>query len=243
MSPMGEREREPSEHLLVVEDDALLARGLERNLQLEGFRVTVVHTGEAALDLLRAPRAPFDLVVLDIMLPGIDGLEVCRRLRRAGSSIPVLFLTARGGIADRVLGLRLGADDYLAKPFSFEELALRIRGLLRRAAPRASVGAVLRFGDNEVRLDELEADTPRGRVRLTEREVRLLRYLAENEGRTVSRAELLEHVWGLHADTETRTLDTYVHRLRQYFEADPRSPRHIHTVRGVGYRFTLEPRP
>ncbi len=236
---------EAGHHLLVVEDDVILARGLARNLELEGFRTTVCHSGEDALDLLRGPGNRFSLLVLDVMLPGLDGLEVCRRLRQAGNAIPVLFLTARGSEGDRILGLRLGGDDYLPKPFSFEELVLRIHALLRRSRSsqgKPVAGAVLEFGSNQVDLDGLQAETLSGTVHLTEREAVLLRYLAENEDRVVSRGELLERVWGYAHDTETRTLDTFVHRLRRYFEADPQNPLHFHTARGVGYRFTREPR-
>lgn len=242
---MPERDHRPNEaHLLLVEDDEYLARGLSRNLELEGFRVSVAYTGEAGLDALRATRSPFDLLILDVMLPGIDGLEVCRRLRRSGNEIPILFLTARGAEGDRILGLRLGGDDYLPKPFSFEELALRIRGVLRRSRSRSApepIGARLDVAGCEIRLDELEADTPHGVIRLTDQESRLLRFLAENEGRTVSRAELLERVWGYTHTTSTRTLDTFIHRLRRYFEPDPHNPRHFVTVRGVGYRFSRDP--
>ncbi len=243
MTPEGPGQGD-GHHLLVIEDDPILARGLARNLELEGFRVTVCHTGEEGLDRLRDPAGPFSLVVLDVMLPGIDGLEVCRRLRLAGNTIPVLFLTARGSEGDRILGLRLGGDDYLPKPFAFEELVLRIRALLRRSGPgggEVSGDSRIRIGDCSLDLHRLRAETPTGVVRLTEREAILLRYLMENEGRVIPRGELLERVWGYAHDTETRTLDTFIHRLRRAFERDPQRPRHFHTVRGVGYRFTLAP--
>jgi len=231
--------------LLVVEDDARLAAGLCRNLELEGFEVDSVHDGERALEVLERPGHPYDLVVLDIMLPGIDGLDVCRRLRGRGDRVPILFLTARGSDADRILGLRLGADDYLTKPFVFEELTLRVHGILRRSdwsrSPGAS-GATLRVGEFVVHLEEMRAAGPDGSVLdLTERETMLVRYFSENPDRVLTRGELLERVWGYTFDTSTRTLDTFVHRLRKYFEADPRSPRHFHTVRGVGYRYTSDP--
>jgi DNA-binding response OmpR family regulator len=227
--------------LLIVEDDEHLARGLCRNLDMEGFETSSVGSGEAALTLLESESRAPDLLVLDIMLPGIDGLEVCRRLRRQGNSIPILFLTARGSDADRILGLRLGADDYLTKPFVIEELVLRTRGILRRTAwstspPRTS--PVVAIGSWQVDLGTMRATTRSGEVSLTEREVMLVRFFAENDGRVLSRGELLETVWGYTFDTATRTLDTFVHRLRKHFEADPRHPRHFHTVRGVGYRFT-----
>ncbi len=229
--------------LLVVEDDARLAQGLARNLEMEQFKVVSVHTGEEALAEFGGPDPGYDLVILDIMLPGIDGLEVCRRLRAGGYSVPILFLSARGSDADRILGLQLGADDYLPKPFVLEELILRVRGILRRAAwarSPARTGPVVTIGSSEVDITTMQASTPAGRVSLTEREVMLVRFFTENDGRVLTRGELLERVWGYNFDTSTRTLDTFVHRLRKHFENDPRRPRHFHTVRGVGYRFTSQ---
>jgi len=230
--------------LLVVEDDQPLAEGLSGNLELEGFSVTCVGTGEDGLVELGASSADFDLLILDIMLPGIDGFEVCRQLRADGNQIPILFLTARGSDADRILGLQLGADDYLTKPFLVEELVLRVRGIVRRAEwsrTPAHSGPVIRIGASEVDMDTMRATTAAGSVALTEREVMLVRFFSENEGRVLARGELLERVWGYTFDTSTRTLDTFVHRLRKHFEEDPRNPLHFHTVRGVGYRFTSEP--
>jgi DNA-binding response OmpR family regulator len=230
--------------LLVVEDDVRLAQGLCRNLEMERFEVASVHTGEKALAEFDGADPGYDLVILDIMLPGIDGLEVCRSLRNQGSTVPILFLTARGSDADRILGLQIGADDYLSKPFLVEELILRIRGILRRtewARTPAPTGPIVRIGSSEVDITTMRAATAAGAISLTEREVMLIRFFAENEGRVVTRGELLERVWGYTFDTSTRTLDTFVHRLRKHFEGDPRHPQHFHTVRGVGYRFTGEP--
>ena len=230
--------------LLVVEDDKPLAEGLSGNLELEGFSVKCVGTGEEGLVELAASPADSDLLILDIMLPGIDGFEVCRQLRADGNQIPILFLTARGSNADRILGLQLGADDYLTKPFLVEELVLRVRGILRRAEwsqTPARTGPVIRIGTSEVDMDTMRAATAAGSVALTEREVMLVRFFSENEGRVLTRGELLERVWGYTFDTSTRTLDTFVHRLRKHFEEDPRHPLHFHTVRGVGYRFTSDP--
>jgi len=230
--------------LLVCEDDEHVARGLCRNLEMEGFEVSSVGSGEAALSALEGRSPAPDLLILDIMLPGIDGLEVCRRLRMSGHPIPILFLTARGSDADRVLGLRLGADDYLTKPFVVEELVLRVRGILRRTAWSQSppqTTPVVEIGAWRVDLGTMRATTIAGEASLTEREIMLVRFFAENDGRVLSRGELLETVWGYTFDTATRTLDTFVHRLRKHFEADPRHPHHFHTVRGVGYRFTGEP--
>jgi DNA-binding response OmpR family regulator len=230
--------------LLICEDDEPLADGLCRNLELEGFSVRRVGTGEDTLVELARSRSEYELLILDIMLPGIDGFEVCRRLRNDGDLIPILFLTARGSDADRILGLQLGADDYLTKPFLVEELVLRVRGIMRRAEwsrTPARTGPVVKIGSYEVNMDTMRASTPEGAVALTEREVMLVRFFSENDGRVLTRGELLERVWGYTFDTSTRTLDTFVHRLRKHFEEDPRSPRHFHTVRGVGYRFTSEP--
>jgi DNA-binding response OmpR family regulator len=230
--------------LLVVEDDQPLAEGLCRNLELEGFSADRLGTGEEALIELAASTPVYDLLILDIMLPGLDGFDVCRQLRAAGNRIPILFLTARGSDADRILGLQLGADDYLTKPFVVEELVLRVRGILRRAEwsrSPARTGPVVQVGDCEVDITSMRAKTPAGALALTEREAMLVRFFAENDGRVVTRGELLERVWGYTFDTATRTLDTFIHRLRKHFEKDPRNPRHFHTVRGVGYRFTSEP--
>jgi DNA-binding response OmpR family regulator len=240
---MAPDETAPTIRALVIEDDVPLAQGLCRNLELEGFITHAVHSGEAGLEALESATAAWQIVILDIMLPGIDGLEVCRRLRAAGNDVPILFLTARGSDADRIVGLRLGADDYLTKPFVFEELVLRLRGILRRSAwsrTPARTGPRIRFGGNTVDLETMRAETASGTVQLTEREIMLLRFFAENAGRVLTRGELLEQVWGYTFDTSTRTLDTFIHRLRKSFEKDQQNPCHFHTVRGVGYRFTVE---
>ncbi len=242
---MNESQSNPDPiRLLVCEDDEPLADGLCRNLELEDFVVRHVGTGEDALEALAESTADYELLILDIMLPGIDGFEVCRNLRNEGNLIPILFLTARGSDADRILGLQLGADDYLTKPFLVEELVLRVRGIMRRAEwsrTPARTGPVVQVGESKVDLNTMRASTQEGTVALTEREVMLVRFFSENDGRVLTRGELLERVWGYTFDTSTRTLDTFVHRLRKHFEEDPRHPRHFHTVRGVGYRFTSEP--
>jgi DNA-binding response OmpR family regulator len=241
---MTDSQSEPeATSLLVVEDDAPLADGLCRNLEMEGFDLECVGSGEAALDEIAHNGSTYDLIILDIMLPGLDGFDVCRRLRADGNRIPILFLTARGSDADRILGLQLGADDYLTKPFLVEELVLRVRGILRRsewARTPAPTGPTIKVGECEVDLNTMRAKTLGGTVALTEREVMLVRFFSENEGRVLTRGELLERVWGYSFDTSTRTLDTFIHRLRKHFEGDPRQPHHFHTVRGVGYRFTSE---
>lgn len=226
-------------HLLLVEDEPNIARGLIFNLEEEGFRVTHVETGEEALE--RVWDDNFDLAILDVMLPGISGLEVCQRIRHNDSRLPIIMLTARCEERDRIDGLSTGADDYLTKPFSLDEFMLRIKGMLRRSEwyrPGSGFGRSYRFGDNEVNLKEQKATTARGEIPLTELEVRMLRTFFQHEGETLSRAALLAAVWGMAPDTETRTLDNFIVRMRKYFETDPSKPVHFITVRGRGYRFS-----
>ena len=226
--------------ILLVEDEPHIARGLVFNLESEGCEVLHVETGEEAI--AEAQRNGYALVVLDVMLPGMDGFEVCRHLRDLDPRLPILMLTARTEEKDRVAGLSVGADDYLTKPFSLDEFLLRVRGMLRRSEwyrPGTATGGY-RFGENEVWLAERRASTPQGEIELTELEVRFLRELFANEDRVLSRTELLASVWELPADSETRTLDNFVVRMRKYFEPDPARPRHLHTGRGRGYRFVRE---
>ena len=233
--------------VLIVEDEEHLAAGLRFNLEAEGYDAVVAGSGEAAIDNLHGGDG-FDLVVLDVMLPGIDGFEVVKRLREAGNYMPVLMLTARGQSEDVLRGLSAGADDYLPKPFDLEILVARIQGLLRRkewARKQESEGqaepAEYAFGGN--RLDFERQLIARDGVEqpLTLMEVNLLRYLIRNEGKNVSRKALLEEVWGVREDTDTRAIDNFVVRLRRYIEDDPAKPKHLLTVRGVGYRFVAEP--
>jgi len=226
--------------ILVVEDEAHIALGIQFNLEAEGYDVVVAGDGAVALERLREPGPRFDLVVLDLMLPELGGLEVLRRVRAAGDFVPVLVLTAMGDAVDRVRGLEEGADDYLAKPFRLEELLARVRGLLRRRQ-WDGVSSVLppepvRIGDVTAHFDRLELETPGGLVNLTTREAGLLRALVERDGAALTRGELLESVWGLRPDTKTRVVDSFVVRLRRYIEPDPSRPRHILSVRGHGYR-------
>lgn len=244
-----------NERVLVVEDEQHIAEGLRFNLEAEGYRVQVVDTGEAALDLLLAEpagvarekfaSAAFDVVVLDVMLPGKDGFEVAAELRRAGQFVPVLMLTARGRPEDVLNGFEAGADDYLPKPFELAILIARIHGLLRRkkwlsAEPARRSPApqeAFRFEDKSIHFDVLELRVRGETFPLTLMEANLLRYLVEREGKAVSRKAMLEEVWGLQGDTDTRAIDNFMVRLRRYIEDDPAHPRHLLTVRGVGYRF------
>jgi DNA-binding response OmpR family regulator len=248
--------------VLVVEDEAHLAQGLRFNLEAEGYTAEVVGDGEAATDRLLSQKASFDAVVLDIMLPGKDGFSVISELRAARNYVPVLMLTARGRPEDVLKGFASGADDYLAKPFDLSILLARLQGLLRRSAwtraagtagkqpdsadvsaDPASVGdfGTFAFAGKSIDFGALELRTNGNVIQLTLMESELLRYLVHNDGRVVSRKQILEEVWGLHEDTDTRAIDNFIVRLRRYIEGDPAQPRHLITVRGVGYRFVANP--
>jgi two-component system, OmpR family, alkaline phosphatase synthesis response regulator PhoP len=223
--------------ILLVEDEPNIARGLIFNLEEEGYAVTHAVTGEEALKA--AKRASYSLVVLDLMLPGMDGLEVCRRLRQEDPRIPILILTALSDEKDKVRGLAEGADDYLTKPFSLEEFLLRVGGMLRRSQwyrSEANSGNC-RFGDNVIDMEKGKASTAHGEITLTDLEMKMLRTFVGREGEVLSRAELLSEIWGISPDTETRTLDNFIVRMRKYFERDPAEPVHFLTVRGKGYKF------
>lgn len=240
------------ERILIVEDEQHLAEGLRFNLEAEGYQVHTVETGEAALDLLTpSPPAPpaFDVVILDVMLPAKDGFTVVSELRQAGQFIPTLLLTARGRPEDVLEGFAAGADDYLPKPFELSILIARIRGLLRRkqwlrshAAPQPEARESFVFGDKSVHFDLLELRAGDKTYPLTLMETSILRYLIEHEGKATSRKAMLEEVWGLRQDTDTRAIDNFIVRLRRYLEDDPAQPRHLVTVRGVGYRFVAVPK-
>jgi DNA-binding response OmpR family regulator len=238
--------------ILVVEDEAHLADGLRFNLEAEGYQVDLAETGELALELLLPKTNPYDLLILDIMLPGVDGFTVMSELRRSGQFILTLMLTARGHPEDVLKGFAAGADDYLPKPFELAILLARIRGLLRRrewltaslqSAPAPpEEGHTFEFDGKSVDFDRLELHVRDQVFPLTLMEANLLRYLIQREGKPVSRKAMLEEVWGLHEDTDTRAIDNFIVRLRRYLEKDPTQPRHLLTVRGVGYRFVAEPK-
>jgi len=228
------------ERILIVEDERAVARGLEYGLSKEGFEVLWAETGQRALDLART-REP-SLILLDIRLPDISGFDVCRQLRSEGRRLPILMLTARDEELDKVLGLELGADDYVVKPFSLRELTSRIRALLRRAyGDLAAVDAAseqVRFGDVEIDMERLLVRRNGRPVDLTPTEFRLLRYLVAHPGRPTSRQALIEAVWGYDSEIGyDRTVDVHVRHLRQKLEADPAHPRYLVTVRGMGYKF------
>ena len=245
--------------VLIVEDEKHLADGLRFNLEAEGYEVEAVGDGESALALLLVERRRFAAVVLDVMLPGKDGFAVAAELRRAGQFVPILMLTARGRPEDVLRGFESGADDYLPKPFELAVLIARLRGLLRRrewfhldlagrpAAPAEDgrdgreEAEQFAFGGRTIDFAALELRGRDQTIRLTLMEAAVLRYLVRHEGRVVSRKALLEDVWGLHEDTDTRAIDNFIARLRKYIEDEPSRPRHLLTARGLGYRFVAEP--
>lgn len=259
--------------VLIVEDEQHLADGLRFNLEAEGYSVDAVADGETAISLLLEKPERYDAVVLDVMLPGIDGFSVASILRRAGQFIPVLMLTARGRPEDVLRGFESGADDYLAKPFELAILIARLRGLLRRrewlsrdkdssttahkrpinstraeakqraetvASAREEFAELFVFDGKTIDFGALELRVGERIVRLTLMEAELLRYLVKHANRVVSRKSMLEEVWGLREDTDTRAIDNFIVRLRKYIEDEPARPRHLLTVRGIGYRFVAE---
>ncbi len=236
--------------VLIVEDEKHLADGLRFNLEAEGYDVEIAADGETALELLIGSPQQFHLVVLDVMLPGKNGFDVAAELREAGQFVPILMLTARNRAEDVLKGFEAGADDYLPKPFELAILMARLRGLLRRrewfhlsqeTASRANGSDQFRFADKMIDFAELELRAGDRVEKLTLMEADLLRYLVRHEGKTVSRRNILEEVWGLHEDTDTRAIDNFIARLRKLIEDEPATPRHLLTVRGVGYRFVANP--
>lgn len=224
-----------SARILLIEDDPALLRGLADNLRFESYDVLTASDGEQGLHSVRENRP--DLVILDLMLPRLSGYEICRKLREEKVATPILMLTARGEEADRVLGLELGADDYVTKPFSIRELLARVRALLRRVQRPITLPEVLEFGDVRVDFRRFEASASGKPIRMTPKEFGLLRLLAGRQGEVVRRDELLDEVWGYERFPTTRTVDNHVAMLRAKLESDPANPRHLLTVHGVGYRF------
>ena len=234
--------------VLIVEDEKHIAEGLRYNLKAEGYEVDVAGSAEQAATLLLDKPNAYDVVVLDVMLPGMDGFMFASKLRERGQFVPILMLTARGQAEDVLRGFEAGADDYLPKPFDLSVLLARIHALLRRRewlrkspqheAPDAA--NIFAFGDKTIDFDALELRSRGQTVNLTLMEAELLRYLIDHDGRIVSRSSILEEVWGLREDTDTRAIDNFIVRLRKYIEDEPSRPRHLLTVRGVGYKFVSE---
>jgi DNA-binding response OmpR family regulator len=245
--------RDDAPLIAVIEDEEHLAQGLLFNLQAEGYRTHHESDGDAALKYLLHPDQPIAAVVLDCMLPGTDGVDIVRALRQAERFTPVLMLTARSRPEDILEGIEAGADDYLPKPFDLSILLVRIKSLLRRTswqrdpnaaaqqAQPAGMPSEYAFNHRTIRFDELELVAPNRTTHLTVMEADLLRYFTEREGQIVSRKDILEQVWRVHEDTDTRAIDNFIVRLRRYIEDDPGHPQHLVTVRGVGYRFIANP--
>ena len=226
--------------ILLVEDEDHILKTLKMNLEMEGYHVVSCDNGGNVLDTFRA--AHFDLLVLDVMLPEVDGFTICQTIRLENSGIPVLFLTAKGSSADKVRGLKIGADDYLTKPFDLEEFLLRVNNLVRRnleKKSKTSVSEEYSFGNNNVNYVSYVIKGVKGKkAQISKREILLLKLLIERKGEVVSREDILRTVWGVDVYPTTRTIDNYIVNFRKYFEKNPREPKHFHSIRGVGYKFT-----
>jgi two-component system OmpR family response regulator len=237
------------EHILVVEDEQHLGVGIKYNLEAEGYRVTLVDDGPTALKLITADPASYRLIVLDLMLPGMSGYEICQKIRAAGNHVPVLILSARSLSEDRTRGFDCGANQYLTKPFDLDELISRAGNLIRSGTTRENQPALpsseqvhqLSFGDAFVNFETYEVKVGGKPRKLTAKELTLLKYFAQNKNRVISRNELLTEVWGMAAETQTRSVDQYMSRLRKTFEPDPTHPVHFLTYRDAGYQFITDP--
>jgi len=237
-----------AKHILVVEDERHLAMGIKFNLEDEGYRVTVADSGPAALEAFQENEADLDLIILDIMLPGMSGYAVCESLRNQGSDVPILILSARTLAEDRTRGFDVGANQYLSKPFDLDELLSRIKNLLthhnrrhQTAAEKQSGLSTYEFATAKINFPQFELSIDGKPVQLTKREWELLEFFVENEGRLIPRQELLEKVWHMPGHIQTRAPDQFILRLRKAFESDPANPRHFLTIRDMGYRFLANP--
>lgn len=227
--------------ILLVEDEESLATGLEYNLSEEGYRIDWAKDGKQAIEMFN--KSDYDLIILDIMLPYQNGFEVAAKVREKDPQIPILMLTARTTVDDKVKGLEIGADDYITKPFHLQELLLRIKGMLKRKnwyIKSIKKDPVYKFGNCEINFDNLKSRKGRTEFNLTHFEAILLKYLIENKGRIISRKELLENVWNMNPEVETRTVDIFISRLRKYFEDDPSNPVYIKSIRSSGYIFEAD---
>jgi two-component system alkaline phosphatase synthesis response regulator PhoP len=235
--------RPQAQTLLIVDDEPAIVKLVEFNCQRAGFMTETLSDGLAAYERVLAAPDHFDLVILDVMLPGMDGIEVCRRLRQQQVRVPIILLTARDEELDRVLGLEMGADDYVTKPFSPRELVARVKAVLRRGEMSAQqtdlqTGGRLQAGSLVLDVDRHEATCAGQPLTLTPKEFELLRFFMENRDRVLSRDQLLDQVWGYWASADTRIVDVHVSHLREKIEEDPKRPQYIHTVRGIGYKFS-----
>jgi len=231
--------KNPDAHILLVEDEEILADGIIFNLKKNGYTVDWVKDGKSALETFSATK--HDLLLLDIMIPYIDGFKVARRIRETSATMPILMLTARAAVKDRVKGLEVGADDYLTKPFHLAELLARIRAMLRRSEwyrTTLQPNDIFRFGNNEINFNDYSCRAGKNTFHLTQKEAMLMKYLIEHKDQIVSRHDLLEHVWNITADIETRTVDIFIARLRKYFEPESKQPIYIKSIRSAGYMFS-----
>jgi two-component system alkaline phosphatase synthesis response regulator PhoP len=226
--------------ILLVEDEENLQEALKLNLELEGYEITGAYDGAEALQAVQ--KEYFNLIILDVMLPEIDGITVCETIRLSNPDIPILILSAKNSSADRVLGLKKGADDYLTKPFNLEELLLRVNNLIKkseRLSSKEPIPDVYDFGKNKIDFKASEAITRNGeKVTLTKKEIMLLKLLIENKNEVVTREKILQVVWGYNVYPTTRTIDNFILNFRKYFEEDSRNPKYFHSVRGVGYKYS-----
>ena len=230
-------------HILVVEDEEHLAIGIKFNLEAEGYHVTTLNEGATVVQVIQDSEPAFDLLILDIMLPGMSGYSICQMVREAGYDTPILLLSARTLPEDRTRGFDVGANQYLTKPFDLDELLSRTKNLLKlpyRSTPPPSALQQAQFGQTEVNFETYEATVDGLQVRLTKQEIKLLKYFVENEGRVIPRSELLEKIWGLPGHINTRAPDQFIRRLRKTFEPDPAQPKYFLTIRDAGYRFVSD---
>ncbi len=228
-----------SKHILLVEDEEHLLKTIQLNLELEGYSVSIANNGIEALKEFR--KGEFNLIILDVMLPEMNGFDVCEQIRKENTTVPLLFLTAKGSSSDKIQGLKLGADDYLTKPFNLEELLLRVQILLKRGNLQAESKKQLEtysFGGNSINFITYEIEGINGTTQLSKKEIALLKLLIERKGEVISREEILDSVWGKDAYPSSRTIDNYILAFRKYFEKNQRDPLHFNSIRGVGYKFT-----
>ncbi|HMS99866.1 MAG TPA: response regulator transcription factor [Saprospiraceae bacterium] len=222
--------------VLLVEDESEIRALMKFNLELEGHEVFEAPDGQKALDWFQSTS--FDIIVLDLMLPFVDGLEICRRVREVDQHTKIIIVSARDGVQDRILGLKLGADDYLSKPFHLEEFLLRVNNLTKRRHTDPSELKAFSFGDNTIYFDEFKARSGTREINLTPKEVALLKCLVEHKNKVIARKQILQDVWGYDVYPSTRTIDNFILSFRKYFEPNAKEPVYFHTIRGVGYKFT-----
>jgi two-component system, OmpR family, alkaline phosphatase synthesis response regulator PhoP len=227
-----------AQQIMIVEDERTLANTLALNLRLEQYSVIVSHSGIDALSKFRDHSSSTGLVLLDVMLPEINGFDLFKEFKKINPDVPVIFLTAKGQTADKISGLKLGADDYIVKPFELEELLLRIRNVMKRNATPES--QLFTFGDCSINFETFEVKDVNGKtITLSRREIGLLKLLTTKENKVISRDEIIEALWDPNENASSRTIDNYILSFRKYFEKNPKEPKHFHSVRGVGYKFTL----